>query len=75
VIQMKVTEHPELTPAACSRCSAGDTLNQLGQRMRAYFLDTGVEMEVEGRFYLCNMCLNDVAEIVPDWFSKTVYQA
>ncbi len=59
-----VVDDPILLPGICLRCRVGKSPN------RRYFLDTGLDIDYVGAFYLCNTCLEDIVTNMPDGFLK-----
>jgi len=52
---MQLIYSPTLLPGCCFICKGAQ---------RESYLDTGVSLDYEGAFYICNMCVNEAAHIM-----------
>lgn len=52
---MRVTNSPEALPGSCGFCGSGQ---------RSFYIDTGLNFEFHGAFYICNLCATELANLV-----------
>lgn len=64
---MKLVAIPHLPPFCCGKCGATEGT-------RDYWIDTDIDAEVpshaDGRIFICNKCILDLAEIDPQIISR-----
>jgi hypothetical protein len=53
--RFRITNAPEALPGSCFLCSTAS---------REFFVDTGMQVEFHGAFYICNECLAEMARLV-----------
>lgn len=65
---MKIVTFPHLPPFCCGKCGATEGT-------RDYWIDTDIDAEVpshaDGRVFICNMCILDLATIDPQLIARS----
>jgi len=73
--QLIITQNPELAPGTCGRCLVGFRIAENGLPVREYWMDTNIQLEFEGRFYLCKNCCEDIVALMPGQITNSEYDA